>query len=206
MTQLIRNIKAVFDCIRQAGLKLTIEKCHFGFTKVEFLGRTITSQGVMPEDHKIKKFLANVRYPKSKKQVQRYIGFVNYYRTYTPRLSEKLRRFYDLKIDNKYKRITTRLIRPKMIDPNEFSLGPEDILEIDISPKLPNSAGYQHIMTMIDVFSRYLFAYQVQNMSAHTVGRCIIGVMIRHDYLPTRIISDKGSQFRAEVKQEITKV
>ena len=28
MTHLIRNIKAVFDCIRQARLKLTIEKCH----------------------------------------------------------------------------------------------------------------------------------------------------------------------------------
>ena len=102
VTQLIRNIKAVFDCIRQAGLKLTIEKCHFEVTKVEFLGRTITSQGVAPQDHKIKKFLANVRFPKSKKQVQRYIGFVNYYRTYIPRLSEKLRRFYELlKIDNK---------------------------------------------------------------------------------------------------------
>ena len=29
-TDLTRNIRAVFKCIRQAGLKLTIEKCHFG--------------------------------------------------------------------------------------------------------------------------------------------------------------------------------
>ena len=43
-------------------------------------------------------------------------------------------------------------------------------------------------------------------MSARTVGRCIIDVMTRHAFLPTRIISDKGSQFRAEVIQEITKV
>ena len=106
----------------------------------------------------------------------------------------------------KYKRINARLTRPKIIDPKEFSLEPEDILGIDILPNLPNSAGYQHIVTMIDVFSRYLFAYPVQNISAHTVGRCIIDVMTRHSYLPTRIISDKGSQFRAEVIQEITKV
>ena len=59
---------------------------------------------------------------------------------------------------------------------------------------------------MIDVFSRYLFAYPVQNMTAHTVGRCIKDVMTRHAYLPTCIISDKGSQFRAEVIQEITNV
>ena len=40
-TDLTRNIRAVFKCIRQAGLKLTIEKCHFGVRQVEFLGRTI---------------------------------------------------------------------------------------------------------------------------------------------------------------------
>ena len=40
-TDLTRNIRAVFKCIRNAGLKLTIEKCHFGVRQVEFLGRTI---------------------------------------------------------------------------------------------------------------------------------------------------------------------
>ena len=67
----IRNIRAVFECIRQAGLKLSIDKCHFGVTEVKFFGRTITSQGIAHQDHKIQKFLANVRFPKSKKQVQR---------------------------------------------------------------------------------------------------------------------------------------
>ena len=38
---LTRNIRAVFKCFRQAGLKLKIEKCHFGVRQVEFLGRTI---------------------------------------------------------------------------------------------------------------------------------------------------------------------
>ena len=64
VTQLIRNIRAVFECIRQAGLKLSIEKCHFGVTEVEFLGRTITPQGIARQDHKIQKFLANVQFPK----------------------------------------------------------------------------------------------------------------------------------------------
>ena len=36
-TDLIRKIRAVFKCIRQAGLKLTNEKCHFGVRQVEFL-------------------------------------------------------------------------------------------------------------------------------------------------------------------------
>ena len=33
-TDLTRKIRAVFKCIRQAGLKLTIEKCHFGVRQV----------------------------------------------------------------------------------------------------------------------------------------------------------------------------
>ena len=41
-----RNIRAVFKCIRNARLKLRIEKCFFGVRQVEFLGRTISSEGV----------------------------------------------------------------------------------------------------------------------------------------------------------------
>ena len=80
-TDLTRNIRAVFKCIRNAGLKLTIEKCHFGVRQVEFLGRTISSEGVLPQSHKIQNFLHKLRFPKSKKELQRYLGFVNYYIT-----------------------------------------------------------------------------------------------------------------------------
>ena len=94
--QLIKNIRAVFKCIRKAGLKLTIEKCHFGVTRIEFLGRTITPHGVAPQEHKITNFLSKIRFPRSKKQVQKYIGFINYYRNYIPRLSEKMIGMYEL--------------------------------------------------------------------------------------------------------------
>ena len=76
-TQLIRNIRTIFECIRQAGLELIIEKCHFGVTEVDFFGRTITPQRIPAHDHKIRKLFANLRFPQSKKQAQRYIGFVN---------------------------------------------------------------------------------------------------------------------------------
>ena len=95
-TDLTRNIWAVFQCIRNAGLKLTIEKCHSGVRQVEFLGRTISSEGVSPQAHKIQNFLNKLRFPKSKKALQRYLGFVNYYRNYIARMAEKLNPFYKL--------------------------------------------------------------------------------------------------------------
>ena len=101
------------------------------------------------------------------------------------------------------KRIDTRKIRPKMLSNIEFTMGPEDCLEVDILPNLPSSNVLQHIITMMDVISRYLFAYQTQYMTAKTVARCIIDVMTRHCYLPTVILTDKGSQFRSDVVNQV---
>ena len=95
-TDLTRNIPAVFKCNRQAGLKLTNEKCHFGVRQVEFLGRTISPEGISPRARKIKNNLDKLRFPKSEKALQQYLGFVKYYRSYIPRMTEKLNPFYKL--------------------------------------------------------------------------------------------------------------
>ena len=66
-TDLTRNIRAVLQCIRNAGLKLTIEKCHFGVRQFEFLGRTISSEGVSPQTQTIQIFLKKLRFPNPKR-------------------------------------------------------------------------------------------------------------------------------------------
>ena len=94
-TNLTRNIRAFFRCLRQAGLKLTIGKC-FGVRQAEFLGRTISPEKVPPQARKIQKFLDKLRFPKSKEVLQRYLGFVNYYRIFIPRMADKPNPFYKL--------------------------------------------------------------------------------------------------------------
>ena len=94
--QLIKNLRAVFHCRRKAGLKLSMAKYHFGVQEVDFLGRTITNNGVAPQKQKIAKFFEKVKFPRSKKALQRYIGFLNYYRNYRPRLAERLTPFFKL--------------------------------------------------------------------------------------------------------------
>ena len=95
-TDLTRNIRAVFQCNRNAGLKLTIEKCQFGFRQVEFLRRTISSKEVPPQTQKVQNFLNKLRFPKFKKVLQRYLGFMNCSRNYIPRMAEKLNMFCKL--------------------------------------------------------------------------------------------------------------
>ena len=99
---LIANLTATFKCIQEAGLKLTMHKCHFGATKIDFLGKTITPQGVKPQRQNVWNFVEKTIFPKSKKALQRYLGLLKYYRNYVPRLSERLAPFYKmLKSDEK---------------------------------------------------------------------------------------------------------
>ena len=99
---LIANLRATFKCIQEAGLKLTTHKGHFGATEIGFLGRTITSEGVKPQRQNVQNFLEKTKFPMSKKALQRYLGFLNYYLNYVPRQSERLAPFYKkLKSDEK---------------------------------------------------------------------------------------------------------
>ena len=66
-TDLNRNIRAVFKCSGQAGLKLTIEKCRFGIRQVEYLRRTFSPEKISPQARKIQNFLDKLRFPKSKR-------------------------------------------------------------------------------------------------------------------------------------------
>ena len=62
--QLGTNIKTVFECIRNAGLKLSMSKCQFGVKQNDFLARTIPPDGVGPQFDKVKDFLSKLRFPK----------------------------------------------------------------------------------------------------------------------------------------------
>ena len=107
---LITNLRATFECIQEASLKLTMHKCHFGATEIDSLGRTITPQGVKPHRQNVRNFLEKTKFPKSKKALQKYLDFLNYYQNYVPRLAERLAPFYKmLKSDEKF------LVSKKMV-------------------------------------------------------------------------------------------
>ena len=103
-------------------------------------------------------------------------------------------------------RINPQLTRPPLQNPNEYITAPEDAMQIDLVPGLPPSGGYENIVTAIDVFSRYLFAYPTSHQVAKTVAKVIINIMTKHAYLPTTLISDKGTAFTSNVIKEVAGV
>ena len=104
------------------------------------------------------------------------------------------------------KRINNTRITPELIHIPEWDLGPEDLMQTDLLPELPPSGGYENIITAIDVFPRYAFAYPVSNPTAVNTAKVIIDIMTRHVYLPTLIITDKGSVFVSQVIHEVAEI
>ena len=103
-------------------------------------------------------------------------------------------------------RIDRSFNRFPLQDPNEHNNAPEGAMQNDLVPELPASGGYENIVTAIDVFSRYLFAYPTSNQDAKTVAQVLINIMTKHAYLPTTLISDKGTAFTSKVFEEVAGV
>ena len=97
-------------------------------------------------------------------------------------------------------------ITPELVHIPDWDLGPEDVMQIDLLPEMPPSGGYDNNITAIDVFSRYAFAYPVSNPTAVNTAKVKIDIMTRHVYLPTLIITDKGSVFVSRVIHEVAEI
>ena len=79
--QHLNNLKLVFERLRKSGLKLHTKKCHFCKPEVQFLGHIISNKGVATDPEKTNK-VANWPVPKTRKEVQQFLGFANYYRRF----------------------------------------------------------------------------------------------------------------------------
>ena len=104
---------------------------------------------------------------------------------------------------NRESRIDCSLTRRTLQNPNKHINAPEDAMQIDLVPELPPSGGYENIVKAMDAFFRYLFAYPASNQDAKTVAKVIINSMTKHAYLPTTLISDKGTAFTSHVIKEV---
>ena len=103
-------------------------------------------------------------------------------------------------------RVEDRLTQPVLQNPNEHITAPEDAMQRDLVPELPPSGGYENILTAMDVFSRYLFAYSISSQDTKTIARVIMNIKTKQAYLPTTIFSDRGSVFMSQVIKEVAEV
>ena len=76
--QHVQNLREVFQWLRNAGLKLKPSKCDLCCKQVQCLGHIVSDDGVHTDPAKTEK-VADWPVPKTRKEVQQFLGLANYY-------------------------------------------------------------------------------------------------------------------------------
>ena len=82
--------EAVYKVLRwcyDVNLKLNKDKCHFRCMSIPFFSEVVSRQGIQPDSQKIKA-LAKMPAPKNKKELQTFLGIINYLSKFSPDISE----------------------------------------------------------------------------------------------------------------------
>lgn len=98
----VEHVKKVLSRLKQSGLQIDIKKCEFHQKSVKFLGLIITTEGIKMDPSKLQ-VIEDWETPKNVKDVQRFIGFINYYRRFIQNFGSIVIPLTDLtKKDNKF--------------------------------------------------------------------------------------------------------
>ncbi|GBO46061.1 Transposon Ty3-I Gag-Pol polyprotein [Araneus ventricosus] len=80
------------------------------------------------------------------------------------------------------------------------------VVHIDLIGPLPPSRGNIYCLTCIDRFSNWMEAIPLDNISADTVARAFYSNWIARFGTPHKLITDRGTQFRSETLQTLSKI
>ena len=96
---------------------------------------------------------------------------------------------------------------PILVKPFHLSVfNPMERLNIDtIGPLPPDEEGNEHILVIIDVFSRFVELVPCKDVTAASATRALLAHIGRYGP-PSEVLTDNGSQFIADVTQQLLKV
>ncbi|XP_053681478.1 uncharacterized protein LOC127161145 [Labeo rohita] len=92
----LHHLKQVFHSLHKAGLTLNLKKCKFIRASLDYLGHTITADGVKVNSDKVDA-VRTFPTPKSLKEVQRFLGLAAWYHRFIPDFSTKTAPLHALK-------------------------------------------------------------------------------------------------------------
>ena len=90
-----QHLREVLERFRQHGLVLNAEKCQLGVAELDYLGHHVSASGIKPIMDKvaaIKKFPR----PDTVRQLQTFLGMVNFYRRFLPKAAMVLKPLTDI--------------------------------------------------------------------------------------------------------------
>lgn len=82
----VERLAKVLSRFRTAGLRLRKDKCEFLKPEIEFLGHLVSKDGIKPNPDKVKA-ISEMPPPKDLKQIESFLGMIQYYAKFVPQLS-----------------------------------------------------------------------------------------------------------------------
>ena len=79
----LKHLRKLFGVLKIAKLKLNLAKCKFFTSECTYLGHIVSSQGLKMNPEYLEQ-IKNWSRPRTGKELQRFLGFSNYYRAYFP--------------------------------------------------------------------------------------------------------------------------
>ena len=89
------RLERVLRCCQDVGLLLNPAKCHFNRSSVRYLGHILTSEGFNIDSDRVT-IIREVDAPRSKKELQSFLGMVNFVRQFIENFSERTRPLREL--------------------------------------------------------------------------------------------------------------
>ena len=103
------RLEAVFQKLKDAGLKLKPSKCNLFKKSISYLGHVVSEEGVQTDPKKIES-VKKWKKPHNFQTVRKFLGFVNYYRKFIKDYSKIGRPLYDLVSGENAKRRTNPIV------------------------------------------------------------------------------------------------
>jgi len=90
-----RHLCTVFERLRKYGVVINPAKCVFGQAEVEFLRYLVSAEGTRPLPARVSA-IREYRLPRTAKDLRRYLGMINFYRRFVPKVAAILAPLNDL--------------------------------------------------------------------------------------------------------------
>ena len=91
----IKRLRFIFERLEWANLKLGPKKTKLFSKSVIFCGYRLSSKGLQIDENKVKA-ITDLPAPTNVKQIQKFLGMVNFHRNFIPRFAEKASPLYNL--------------------------------------------------------------------------------------------------------------
>lgn len=82
-----KRLRQLLDRTRSINLKLNKDKCKIGMTEIQYIGHTLSAEGLKPDQEKVRTIM-DMPKPHDKAALMRFLGMVQYLSKFILNLSD----------------------------------------------------------------------------------------------------------------------